>query len=107
MPGLSIDSINSDLRDNKFASPYVEAVAVDHCKRWWPTYYIKGKKGVVDIAVVKDGSMYPVEVKWTKRIRAEDIKEIQGYSNGIILIPWSQKKTINSDFHMPFLYQHI
>ncbi len=50
----------------------------------------------MDIAVVKDGSMYPVEVKWTKRIRAEDIKEIQGYSNGIILTPWSERKTINS-----------
>jgi predicted AAA+ superfamily ATPase len=65
----------------------VEAAAVDHCKRWAPTYYIKGDKGEVDIALVQGNKMFPVEVKWTRTIRPEALKQVRKYSNGIVLTP--------------------
>jgi predicted AAA+ superfamily ATPase len=77
-------------------------VAVDHCKRWVPTYYIKGNKGEVDIAVVQDNRMYPVEVKWTKTIRSEDIKQIQGYKNGVILSRASGQGVLKDNIIVPF-----
>ncbi len=58
---------------------------VDHCKRLAPTYYIKGKKGEVDVALVLNEKMFPVEVKWTGQIRPETMKQILIYSNGIVL----------------------
>jgi predicted AAA+ superfamily ATPase len=95
-PEQSIDRIQAQLQDNKFASSYVEAVAVDHCKRWAPTYYIKGNKGEVDIALVQGKRMVPIEVKWAPHIRLEDIKQIQQYRNGLILTPFAEKRLINN-----------
>ena len=39
-PQLAVENISERMSDNEFASPYVEAVCVDHCKRWLPTYYL-------------------------------------------------------------------
>ena len=102
-PALSMEQIQANLTDNQFASSIVEAVAVDHCKRWVPTYYIKGDKGEVDIAVVQGNKMYPVEVKWTQHIRPEDIKQVRKYKNGIILTQWGEKKVIESNLLVPLV----
>jgi predicted AAA+ superfamily ATPase len=100
-PELSIDDINNQLKDNKFASSYVEAVAVDHCKRWAPTYYIKGNKGEVDIAVVQGNRMYPLEIKWSRNIRSEDLKQLTNYENGIVLYPMAEIKSVKNTTFVP------
>lgn len=100
-PELSIDRIKQNLKDNRFASSYIEAAAVDHCKRWAPTYYIKGSKGEVDIVLVQGNSMYPVEVKWTMNIRPEDLKQVQNYKNGIILSPRSETTMLKNNVVLP------
>ncbi|MCP5102165.1 MAG: ATP-binding protein [bacterium] len=102
-PEFSIDRIKNSLKDNKFASSYVEATAVDHCKRWAPTYYIKGAKGEVDIAVVQGNRMYPVEVKWSRNIRPEDLKQIRNYKNGIVLTPMPEIRTVKDVTFVPFV----
>ncbi len=101
--GLSADRIFEDLRGNEFASSYVEATAVDHCKRWAPTYYIKGDKGEVDIAIVQGNRLYPVEVKWVRSTRPEDFKEIQRFSNGILLTPGVEKKILKTTWMIPLV----
>jgi predicted AAA+ superfamily ATPase len=68
-----------------------------------PTYYIKGSKGEVDIALVQQKTMLPVEIKWTKRIRPEDLKQIRIYKNGIILTQSSQTQTINANIVLPLI----
>ena len=45
--------------------------------------YIKAE-GEVDIAYVKNGRFWPIEVKWTGQIRPKDIKQIAKYPNGLI-----------------------
>ncbi|NIM18261.1 MAG: AAA family ATPase [Candidatus Aminicenantes bacterium] len=100
-PELSIDRIKQNLKDNRFASSYIEAAAVDHCKRWAPTYYIKGSKGEVDIVLVQGNSMFPVEVKWTTNIRPEDLKQVQNYKNGIILSPRSETTMLKNNVVLP------
>ena len=84
-PEFSIKNIEAGLKNNAFASRYIEATAVDHCKRIHPAYYIKGSSGEVDIALVQKGKMIPIEVKWTDRIRPEDLKQLRKYDNGLIL----------------------
>lgn len=102
-PQLSIEQIKNNLRDNRFAAAYVEAVAVDHCKRWAPTYYIKGNKGEVDVVVVQDNKMFPVEVKWSRNIRAEDLKQIQGYKNGIVVTPSPETRFLKDTAFPPLV----
>ena len=102
-PAVSIERISEDLKGNEFASSYVEAAAVDHCKRWAPTYYIKGNKGEVDIAVIQKNQLYPVEVKWARNIRVEDFKEIQRFSNGILLTPDVEKKMVKTTWMIPLV----
>ena len=88
---------------NEFASPFVEAVVVSHCKRWTPTYYIKGAKGEIDVALVQDKKICPIEVKWTKQIRSVDIIQIQHYKEGIILTPDSKKRVLGNNHIIPLI----
>ena len=102
-PEFSINQIQPQLKNNEFASKYVEAITVDHCKRRFPTYYIKGKKGEVDIALVLNQRMYPIEIKWTDRLRNEELKQIQKYENGIILTPKAQLRRIDNNISLPLV----
>jgi predicted AAA+ superfamily ATPase len=49
------------------------------------TYYIKGDKGEVDIAYIKGKQICPIEVKWSRNIRPEELKQIMCFRNGLIL----------------------
>jgi uncharacterized protein len=71
-----IDSLESFL---------VESVVVTHVNRKYPTYYIKGQYGEVELAYIKNKKFWPIEVKWTNQIRPKDIKQISCYENGKIL----------------------
>lgn len=88
-PDMTIKALEEKIQNTAEASAYVEAICVDHCKRWLPTYYIKGSKGEVDLALVKNGKLYPIEVKWTSQVRNTDLKQIRTYENGIVLTPGS------------------
>ncbi len=88
-PDITIKALEEKIQNTAEASAYVEAICVDHCKRWLPTYYIKGSKGEVDLALVKNGKLYPIEVKWTSQVRNTDLKQIRTYENGIVLTPGS------------------
>ena len=72
------------LADPERTGPLVEACAVAHYGRHYPTYYIKGE-GEVDIAYIKDGRFWPVEVKWTGQLRPKTLKQIGKYANSRIL----------------------
>ena len=72
------------LADPERTGHLVEACAVAHYGRHYPTYYIKGE-GEVDIAYVKDGRFWPVEIKWTGQLRPKTLKQIGKYANSRIL----------------------
>ncbi len=61
------------------------AVVMQYSRMYTKTFYIKGDKGEVDIAYVQDRRFYPVEVKWSRNVRPEELKQIMCYSNGLIL----------------------
>ena len=98
---VSFANIEKNMLNNEFASPYVEAVVIDHCKRFAPTYYIKGTKGEVDVALVQDKKIYPIEVKWTKQVRPVDMKQIQQYKKGIVLTSDSKNKVWGNNNFVP------
>jgi uncharacterized protein len=63
-----------------------ETAAVMHYSRMYEkTFYIKGDKGEVDIAYIQGNRFFPVEVKWSRNVRPEELKQIMCYSNGLIL----------------------
>lgn len=63
-----------------------ETAAFMHYARMYEkTFYIKGDKGEVDIAYVQGKRFFPVEVKWSRNVRPEELKQIMCYSNGLIL----------------------
>ena len=92
--GLEIQNIDSLL---------AETAAISNIKRFYPTYYIKAE-GEVDIAYIKDNKFWPIEVKWTNQMRSKDLKQIQKYSNGIILCKNKVTDLENSHFLPWFLY---
>ena len=75
------------------SSKLVEACVATHFRRYYPTYYIKAQ-GEIDIAYVDKKRFWPIEVKWTNQLRTKDLKQIQKYTNGIILTKQSTYGTI-------------
>ena len=80
------DQIVPLLRDPVRSSRVVEACVAAHFRRSFPTYYIKAQ-GEVDIAYVRAGRCWPVEIKWTNQLRPKSLKQIARYGNGEI---WSK-----------------
>ncbi len=77
-------------RDPVRSSQVVEACVVNHFRRFFPTYYIKAQ-GEVDIAYVRDGRFWPIEIKWTNQLHPKSLKQIARYGNGEI---WSKSRHI-------------
>lgn len=76
--------LNRPMEDSEPA--LVETVAVAHFRRvHGETFYIKGQKGEVDVAYLRGETFFPVEVKWTRQLRPQDLKQIQVYRDGLIL----------------------
>jgi len=76
--------IRRHLDDSKVVSKLVEACTCTHYKRYYPTYYIKAV-GEVDIAYIRENRFWPVEIKWTRQLRPKKFKQINRYSNAMIL----------------------
>ena len=93
------------LADPERTGLLVEACAVAHYSRRYPTYYIKGA-GEVDIAYVKDGRFWPVEIKWTGQLRPKTLKQIGKYANSRILARRSAPASIG-DIPVEFLPQAL
>ena len=70
------------------ASRIVEACVASHLRRFHPTYYIKAQ-AEVDVAYVRGGRFWPVEVKWANQLRPKALKQIARYDNGEI---WSKDR---------------
>ena len=92
--------IRPTLENTKLTAYLVESCVVSHFHRWYPTYYIKGT-GEVDVAYIDNKKFWPVEVKWTKQLRANDLKQIQKYPNGIILGKQNQIFSVNNIMSYP------
>ncbi|MDE0414042.1 MAG: hypothetical protein OXI47_06865 [Gammaproteobacteria bacterium] len=71
-----------------WASRIVEACVACHLRRSHRTYYIKAQ-AEVDVAYVRGGRFWPVEVKWTNQLRPKTLKQIARYGNGEI---WSKDR---------------
>ena len=80
--------IQAALGDPVWESKIVEACVASHFHRLHPTYYIKAQ-AEVDVAYVRDGRFWPVEIKWTSQLRPKAIKQIARYDNGEI---WSKSR---------------
>ncbi len=75
-------------QDPVWSSQMVEACVSNHFRRFFPTYYIKAR-GEVDIAYIRAGRFWPVEIKWTNQLRPKSLKQIARYGNGEI---WSKSR---------------
>lgn len=74
--------------DPVWVSRIVEATVASHLHRFHPTYYIKAQ-GEVDVAYVRGGRFWPVEIKWTSQLRPKALKQIARYRNGAI---WTKER---------------
>ena len=76
--------VEPTLIDSDWASKLVEACAVTHYRRYFPTYYLKAK-GEVDICYIDQRRLWPLEIKWTRQLRPKDLKQAAKYPNSRIL----------------------
>ena len=74
--------------DPTWESKIVEACVASHLHRFYPTFYIKAQ-AEVDVAYVREGRFWPVEVKWTSQLRPKALKQLAKYGNGEI---WSKSR---------------
>jgi predicted AAA+ superfamily ATPase len=95
------EQVKSLLLDAEWSAKLTEACVVTHYARNFQTYYIKAKKGEVDIAYIDEKRFWPVEVKWTGQIRPKQLKQIKKYPNSIILTRSKQKGNIQGIPAMP------
>ncbi|MDQ2994083.1 MAG: ATP-binding protein [Pseudomonadota bacterium] len=77
------DQIIPSIENAELCSKLVESVVATHLQRKYPTFYIKAE-GEVDVAYVKDKKFWPIEVKWTKQLRHNELKQIRKYPNARI-----------------------
>ena len=96
-------TISAKLASPEYVSLLVESVCIDHCKRRFPTYYIAGRKGEVDLAVISNGNLLPIEVKWTAQLRPEELKQIALYKNGLILTKGKEIQVLGNNKTVPLL----
>jgi predicted AAA+ superfamily ATPase len=89
-----VDQTKPLIADSEWCGTIAEACAVSHYHRIYPTFYIKSE-GEVDIAYVKDGRFWPIEVKWTGQIRPKDVKQIAKYPNGLICGRQARVSSVN------------
>lgn len=75
--------------DPLWESRIVEACVASHLQRLHQTYYIKGH-AEVDVAYVRDGRFWPIEIKWTNQLRPKSLKRIIQYGNGEI---WCRERS--------------
>ncbi len=71
------------LNDPVLCAQLVESCAITQYRHYYPTYYLKAE-GEVDIAYVKQGRFWPIEIKWTQQLRAKDLKQVLKYPNSRI-----------------------
>ncbi len=76
--------IETTIKDPEKASVLVEAIAVSHVARRSKAFYIK-KTGEVDIAVVSNKNILPIEIKWRNQVRASDRKELNRFQGGMLV----------------------
>ena len=77
------------LQDPILTSQLVEACAITHYRRYYPTYYIKAT-GEVDIAYIDQQQFWPIEIKWTRQLHVKDLAQVIKYPRAKILT--SQKE---------------
>jgi predicted AAA+ superfamily ATPase len=86
--------ISTAIADVELTAKLVEAIAVTHYQRYYPTYYIKAE-GEVDLAYINDDRFWPIEIKWTNHLHPKDLKQISKYKNGIIFTKTKTPGVIN------------
>jgi predicted AAA+ superfamily ATPase len=62
----------------------VEAVIGEAVARTARTAYIKAT-GEVDIVAISNGRFVPIEVKWSDKVRRQELKQILKYRSGLVL----------------------
>lgn len=97
------DDIPETVQNPEISSSLVESVCVDHYKRHFPTYYISGPRGEVDLAVIKGNTILPMEVKWTSQLRPEELKQISAYPNGLILAKTDTLRVLGNNTVAPLI----
>lgn len=90
--------------DPVWSSQIVEACVAAHCRRAFPTFYIKAQ-AEVDVAYVRDRRFWPVEVKWTNQLRPKTLKQIARYGNGEVWSKSRQQGEINGIKVLPLPLQ--
>ncbi len=85
----------------QFVSSWVEGCAVTHFRRFYPTFYIKGNEGEVDIAYIKQNKFWPIEIKWAGQIHLTEFKQLVKYKNGIILTQRKEESILGSISTIP------
>ena len=83
------------LNSKSEVSSLVEGTITGLYRRKYPTYYLKGSSGEVDIAYVNKNTFWPVEVKWKNRLHSSELNQLKKYDTGVILAKQQNAQAID------------
>jgi len=89
-----------------YLSNLIEGVVVNHCRRFFPTFYIKAEREI-DLAIVAQKQLYALEVKWTNQLRSHDFKYLKKHKNRVVAAKVKERLDLNGLNVVPlpeFLY---
>lgn len=85
----------------EFTSTMVEAIVASHCYRQAKTFYFKGQQGEIDVMMLKENKVWPIEVKWAEQVRSNDLKTLKQFKDSIILTKNKQHGIVDGIKSMP------
>jgi len=74
---------NNFISESPLKGDIIEGCISSLLRRKFRIYYIKSE-GEVDIAILSEKGFLPVEIKWSEKLRRNDLKQILKYKKGII-----------------------
>jgi predicted AAA+ superfamily ATPase len=78
------DFVNKNIiNETQFKSSLIENVIVSLFRRKYKTFYIKSE-GEVDLALIFENKIIPIEIKWSDNLKKGDLKQILKFKKGII-----------------------
>jgi len=97
-------------REGQFKQPLVESTLVEACvasacNRTNKTFYYKGK-GEIDVILLRGDLIIALEVKWSNQLRANDLKTLSMFKNGIILTKAPQRGVFDGVACIP-VYEYL
>ncbi len=100
---MNIKKISEKMKNDQFASDFLETIILAHCRRCASPLYIEGLDKQITLAVKQNNSIIPIRLKWSNNFNSADIKQIPYGKKGLILTQQPGQFLVGQDTVLPLV----